>query len=276
MRKTTWTLALLLACASAEVTAQEISCKQFFMNKSEKRICADPALMQLDNQMADVARLALPHQPGFKKDQKAFRDALKQCKGEDSCLTGTYQARIAQLQGVVSSLPPATDDVAANSEPPADEESLPADGTSAPGSVEAPPEAVAVPPQAEAQPLAVPAATAPAEPANADKSPWTTLAILLALAAWAIWAFIRWLHKVFRRCPNCSKWRAGEILRRSHDSHTEYEMKEFVDEHRDRRGMVTGRTHKKRQVAVNVNTTTHHLRCKRCQHEWTNRYSSRS
>jgi uncharacterized protein len=110
MRATTWVLALTLEAVSGTVAAQELRCTQIFMNASEKRICATPTLMRLDQQMGQIARRAEPHQESFDSDQRRFRGALKTCKGEEGCLTVSYQNRIAELQAFVNTLAPPTDD----------------------------------------------------------------------------------------------------------------------------------------------------------------------
>jgi uncharacterized protein len=105
-------LGLLLAFSGVG-QAQELRCNQVFMNASEKRICATPALMELDKQIGEVGRRAALHQDGFKSDQRKFRKALKACDGDEACLTGSYQSRIAELQAFVETLlPPAEDELA--------------------------------------------------------------------------------------------------------------------------------------------------------------------
>lgn len=83
------------------------------MNASAKRICATPELMQLDQQMGVLARRAGPHLASYKSDQKRFREALKSCQGDESCLKSSYATRISELQAVVDALPPPSDEEAA-------------------------------------------------------------------------------------------------------------------------------------------------------------------
>ena len=72
MRKTTWTLALLLACASAEVTAQEISCKQFFM----KTLIVDDTRLARQEMKTLLARHADIELVGEAEDLPAAAEAV--------------------------------------------------------------------------------------------------------------------------------------------------------------------------------------------------------
>ena len=91
-----------------QLHAQEIRCTQIFMNDSERRICGSEALLTFEKQMGELARRVELHQGSYKSDQRDFRSVLKKCKGNEECLTATYQNRITQLQAVVDQLPPPT------------------------------------------------------------------------------------------------------------------------------------------------------------------------
>lgn len=293
---------LLLLTFAPQVYAQELRCTQIFMNASEKRICATPALMELDKQIGELGRRAAMHQDGFKSDQRGFRKALKTCDGDETCLTTSYQNRIAELQAYVGTLPPPTEEelaklaqagekANAKREAQADtreqiaeklsdqdftqrqelaaEEVLIAEGpvpeviASEVASVEAPAaDAVAQPEQA--------AATENTEPG------WGSIAFLGALVLGALAMFKAWLNRVVRRCPGCKKWFAGKVIDQDRESYTDYETKTFEDVHRDRNYVVTGRTTKQRQVKVRVEKTTNYFQCIHCNNQWAWSSTSRS
>jgi uncharacterized protein len=269
------------------------------MNASEKRICATPELMQLDQQMGEIGRRAALNQDNFNSDQRRFRKALKTCKGDEACLTISYQNRIAELQAFVNTLTPPTDDEAAKLAAEADKaqekREAQADTREAiAASVEQADESAALaaadaalptvtmePPQHEVAEQLVDAPgeaveQPSAEVAKDDKAGWGTLAIVLLFIGGVIVAFFDWLFKAVKRCPRCTKWWAGKIYDQDHESHIEHETKEFVDEHRNRNNVLVGTTRVKRQVAVQVSNTTNYLRCQICQHEWVINHSSRS
>lgn len=114
MRKLVARVAMTAVMALAgRVCAQEVSCRHFFMSASAKRICATPGLMQLDQRMGALARRVEPHLASYKSDQKRFREVLKSCQGDATCLESSYAARINELQAVVDALPPLSDEEAA-------------------------------------------------------------------------------------------------------------------------------------------------------------------
>lgn len=280
--------------------AQELRCNQVFMNASEKRICATQALMQLDQQMGELGRRAAMHQDSFKSDQRIFRKALKTCDGDEACLTTSYEARIAELQGFVNTLPPPTDEEAAKLASAADKAQEKRDDQAATreriaekleakdaeqGIADAPEEViesapVEAPQEEQAPPEAVTVDATPAEqaaPAPASGEPgWGGLAliggVILAVLAW----FKSWLNKAVRRCPRCKKWYAGKLIDQDQEAYTDYETRTFTDEHRDRSNVVTGRTTKQRQVKVRVVDTTNYYQCIHCDNKWVLTSQSRS
>ena len=295
----------VLALGFGTAAAQELRCNQVFMNASEKRICATPSLMQLDQQIGELGRRAAMHQDSFKSDQRIFRKALKTCNGDETCLTTSYEARIAQLQGFVSTLPPPTDQEAAKLATAATKaqekrddqaatreritEKLEAKDSEQP-STEAPPQVIGVVPteapqeevaqpeafEVDATPVEQAAPARPAPTAGTGETGWGSLALIggaiLALLAW----FKAWLNKAVRRCPGCKKWFAGKLIDQDQEAYTDYETRTFTEEHRDRSNMVTGRTTKQRQVKVRVVDTTNYFQCLHCDHKWAWTSQSRS
>jgi uncharacterized protein len=303
--------------------AQELSCRQLFMNASEKRICATPELMQLDQQMGELAREVELHQNGFKSDQRQFRRALKTCDGDVPCLGKTYNSRIRELQAVAGTLPPPTTDETIELEKEAVKAEKKRDAQAdararlvqklakkdaavalstsalaqapisevpleALGSANKPDTTVTNSPQTSAPSSEVLDAesvnsTVPVEPPiaqdvaantseqsikSSDDDGWIGR-IVFAVVALMVIAWIRsGLHRLFKVCPKCKKWGAGAVVDRDHSSHTDYEMRTFTDQHRDRRGMPTSSTVKQRQVAVRVTDTVETLKCRVCNHVW--------
>lgn len=293
---------IVMACvmATAGVAhAQELRCTQVFMNPSEKRICASPELMQLDQQMGELGRRVEPHQDSLKSDQKRFRKALKTCDGEEACLTNSYQNRIAELQSMIATLaPPTSEEIAALDIGAAKAEEKRESQTDTreriaheltqkdadaqlthvePEVIEWPaPEPVAIPEAAPEEPLSdrAPPASGPLDDGEISWGVWG----LIALFAIGIIGWIQdWAHKAFRhRCPKCKNWNTGTVFDRDSNSYTDYETKTFDDVHKDSHGMTTGSTSSTRQVAVRVTDTVNHLRCKICSKEWTIASQSRS
>jgi hypothetical protein len=104
--------------------------------------------------------------------------------------------------------------------------------------------------------------------ASGDDDSWILPAVL-GVAALMVIAWIRsGLHRLFRVCPRCKKWRAGIVVDRNQSSYTDYEMRTLTDEHRNSHGVRTGSTVKQRQVAVRVTNTTDTLECRVCEHVW--------
>lgn len=67
----------------------------------EKAICGDPALSELDSQLAQAYKGALAttsNKDGLKAEQKAWLAQRNQCQ-TPTCLTGAYQTRLNTLQG---------------------------------------------------------------------------------------------------------------------------------------------------------------------------------
>lgn len=291
---------LFLIVASAACNAQELRCTQLFMNASEKRICATPALMDLDQQMGALGRRAAPHQDGFGSDQRRFRKALKTCNGDEACLTRSYQIRISELQAFVDGLQPPSEEEAArlaradakaeakrNAQAPAREKIAGqfAEDAMAEAPLEAPP-AEAVVNEPGVVPMQSTPADAPAEPASVEPAPpaatdagetgWGGLALMGALMIGAIAWFKSWLNRAVRRCPGCKKWFAGKVIGSEREAYTDYQTKTFEDVHKDRNYVVTGRTTKQRQVKVRVVETTDYLQCLHCDCKWSLTSTSRS
>lgn len=292
-------LALLaLVAISGSVAAQELRCTQIFMNASEKRVCATPALMQLDQEMGQVARRAELHQDSYNSDQRAFRRALKTCKGDEACLTVSYQNRIAELQSFINALDRPTDEEAKKLAAEADQaqakrddqadtrEAIAAKVAQADAAAEAAapvaqPEVMQEAPQAALaeEPVASPAVE-PEPPKENEQANtligWAVIIFVVLVVIGITYSFVQWVFRVVKRCPRCTKWWAGEVYDKDHESHVEHETKVFVDEHRNRNNVVVGTTRRERQVAVNVSNTTHFLRCQTCRHEWAANYQTRT
>ena len=304
MKMHRWIVAFAMALAWSGVQAQELRCTQIFMNASEKRICATPSLMQLDQQIGELGRRVQPYQDTFKSDQRRFRKALKTCNGDEACLTSSYQVRISELQAVVNTLAPPTDAEAdrlaaeareaqerrhaqeATRDRIADKLQA-ADAASQPvqdAPVVQPPapdfQSTQEPAVEVGQPVVDPnqqvATEQPSEGSGSDGPSWIWIAVIGLAVLGAIVAFFDWLYKAVRRCPKCTKWWAGEIFDQDREAYTDYETKTFTDTHWDKNFNKTGSTTRKRQVTVRVSNTTNYLRCKLCKHEWTISHSRRS
>jgi uncharacterized protein len=266
---------------------------------TEKRICATPALMQLDQQMGQVVRRAALHQDSYNSDQRAFRKALKTCKGDEACLTVSYQNRIAELQAFVNTLTAPTDDEANKLAAEADKAQAKrddqadtreeiaakvsqADAAAAEAAARvAQPDVIRELPQTTVAEEPVAAAVVnPAQPKDMaqrnDVVGWAVIIFVLLAVIGIVYSFVQWVFRADKRCPRCTTWWAGQVYDKAHESHIEHETKEFVDEHRNRNNVVVGTTRSQRQVAVNVSNTTHFLRCQTCQHEWAVNYQSRT
>lgn len=285
---------IVMACGFAIVglaQAQELRCTQVFMNASEKRICASPELMQLDQQMGELGRRVEPHQDSPKSDQRRFRKALKTCAGDASCLATSYGNRITELQTYIETLaPPTAEEITSLDEGAARAEQkrlMQGDtraritqelaGKDAEATVEpveneviewSEPDQVAHQEEVPVGPV-VERVPASSELESRGEASWGTWA-LIAIFAFGLIAWIRaWAHKAFKRCPKCKNWNAGTVIDSDSDSYTDYETKTFNDVHKDRQGVRTGSTSKTRQVAVRVTNTLDYLRCKICNEKWT-------
>jgi len=302
MKLRSWMLAAVYLAASGAIHAQELRCTQIFMNASEKRICATPELMQLDEQIGELGRRVMPYQDTFKADQRRFRKALKTCNGDEACLTSSYQVRISELQAFVNTLPAPTDAEATGLAAQAQEaeqkrnaqeqtreriaDKLEATDAAAQPVEDTPmeqPEGIQAPvdpmPIGEVgQPVAEPAEqVVEAQPeGTSDRPSWWVIGLIVLMVIGAIGMFVDWLFKAVRRCPKCTKWWAGEIFDQDREAYTDYETKTFTDTHWDKNFNRTGSTTRKRQVAVRVSNTTNYLRCRLCKHEWTIHHSRRS
>ena len=290
--------------------AQELRCTQIFMNASEKRICATPALMKLDEQIGELGRRAALHQDSFKSDQRKFRKALKTCKGDETCLTSSYKFRIAELQGFVDSLPPPTVEESAKLNRTAEKAQAKRDAQAdtreeiaqqihakdlEQAATEMPNMAIETP--APIEEPSTPISDSPAEPivqeapvdiaatqaeqsalatVNADGIDWTTTGILGAVILAVLVWFKSWLNKAVRRCPGCKRWFAGKVVDQDRESYTDYETKTFIDEHRNRSNNVVGSTSREQQVSVRVVETTDYLQCNHCNCKWALSSTSRS
>jgi uncharacterized protein len=295
---------LLLVGASSICAAQELRCTQVFMNASEKRICATPALMDLDEQIGELGRRAAMHQDSYKSDQRTFRKALKTCDGEETCLATSYQNRIRELQAYVASLPPPTEGEAAKlakagaraqekrdaqaetrgeiAEHLAESETA-EQAEALPVAEDAPAEVSMVQPVEVASVAQEPAAAeaeggtaAPATDKSSGEAGWGGIALLFALITGALVWFKSWLNRAVRRCPRCKKWFAGKVIDSEQDAYTDYQTKTFEDVHKDRNYNVTGRTTKQRQVKIRVGETTNYFQCLHCDCKWALTSTSRS
>jgi uncharacterized protein len=282
-----------------ELQAQELRCTQIFMNASEKRICGTPSLMQLDQQLGEVGRRAAMHQDSFKSDQRAFRKALKACKGDEACLTVSYKNRIAELQSFVDTLaPPDAQEVAKldqAAEKTQEKRDAQADTRAEIAeNLEAKDEAVVVASEVldtyetpvvdalqeelvQPEPIAAAAPVEQSVPAaKSEEMGWGGFALISALILGALAIFKAWLNEAVRRCPGCKKWYAGKLIDQDREAYTDYATKTFVDEHRNRMNELTGRTTKQRQVKVRVVETTNYFQCIHCNCNWALTSKSRS
>lgn len=313
MKKFSLVASLLLIVAGGTCSAQELRCTQMFMNDSEDRICATPALMALDRQMGELGRRVAQRQDSFKSDQRRFRRALKTCVGDEACLTRSYQYRIRELEVYVDSLPPLTEEEMAKvasagakaqekREAQADTreriaerlaadqaaehavlpvmEEAPAESLMVPPLEEAPAEFLVAPPVEEVSAAPEPVAVAQVAPSATDASNgdpgWGSIALMGTLLIGVLAWFKSWLNRVVRRCPGCKKWFAGKVVDSERDSYTDYRTKTFEDVHKDRNYAVTGRTTRQRQVKVRVVDTTDYYRCMHCDCNWALTSTSRS
>lgn len=257
-----WIAAATLWVAAGLAQAQEIRCKQVFMNPSEKAICASAELLAIDAQMAQAYRDAKPYLDGLRKDQRAFKRERKACRGDAACLLRVYEAQIAELRSAV----PVAKDQAAD---PVSE------GTPSPGMEDPSPRVVADVTAEDLPRSSAPAAvTAPATPSGSvpaaptsDGSAWGMLAVIVIVVIWVIASFVSWLFKAVDRCPKCTRWWAGQEIDRDEQVGTAYETVERVDKHRSH-GKIIKEVTRQEQVAYNVVRAAVRLECKHCRHQW--------
>lgn len=256
--------ALIVLLFAGAAQAQEISCKQVFMNPSEKAICDSPELLAIDAQMAQAYRDAKPHLDGIRKDQRAFKRERKACKGDMSCLLAVYEAQIAELRSAVPPSEPVMSEAdEALVPPPAEESAMP--GVVSEVARMEPEEAPAPAAGATLEPL--PESSAPTGNASDGSTSWWVSAVVVVGALLAVGAFISWLWEMVRRCPSCGKWWADEIDR-AEQVGTDYKTVKRVDKHRDRKGMVMKTVERQEQVAYKVVNAAVQLQCGRCNHQW--------
>jgi uncharacterized protein len=287
--------------------AQEISCKQLFMNKSERAICGSEELIQQDLKVGTLSRRAEFVDSNYGHDNKAFRSALKDCKGELNCLSSVYSGRIAYLQHSIDGGRTLTDeeasrvqesdgeatarfaaqaDARAKYAPEANERASRAN-TAAPSDSDEP--ALAGSKQdteqavTEADPstsvLEPPAAQETPATASPSTSPTPTkqrtdLITLLLNLPWWVWAgtvvtIFLVAHTPKPKCPRCGK-RGGvkEIGRHHKGSSTAYRDVTVQDEHRDRSGQLMKTVSRTEQRAYETNHYIVDYRCANCRHEW--------
>lgn len=94
-------------------SAQEMSCKQLFMNKSERAICGSVVLIQQDAKVGVLSRRAKIVDPDYAKGDRNFRSFLKKCEGDLGCLESAYSDRISYLQATIDSGRTLTEDESA-------------------------------------------------------------------------------------------------------------------------------------------------------------------
>ena len=307
-----WIVGVIMLLGLADFAhAQELRCNQVFMNPSEKRICATPALMDLDVQIGELGRRAAMHQSTFKSEQRKFRKALKACDGNEECLTGSYQLRIAELQAYVDTLPAPTESEEAKLVKAGEKAGKKRDSQEAtrakiavklneqdtneqdtnehayelsadeqrqisdePIPTEDAPEELD-----ELQVVPTVELTQPTQPATVSGTGevgWGGIALMGVIVLVVLGWLKSWLERAVRRCPSCKKWFAGKVIDSDREAYTDYETKTFEDVHRDRNQHVTGRTTKKRQVKVRVVESTYHYQCLHCDNKWAWTSTSRS
>lgn len=96
---TRWGAALLLLLPSLAMAAG-FDCASA-KSATERRICADPALIRLDREMGDAYRHVLktaPEAGAWKTDQRAWLVQRDGCKGDDGCLRSIYAERLTVLR----------------------------------------------------------------------------------------------------------------------------------------------------------------------------------
>lgn len=92
-------LALLLLGTFASASAASFDCK-LARTAVEKRICADPELSRLDDQLGSAYRAALrttPHPADLKSEQAQWLKATRNPCPDVACTRTAYQARLAAL-----------------------------------------------------------------------------------------------------------------------------------------------------------------------------------
>ena len=102
--------AIILLLLPITGISQEISCRQLFMNKSEKAICGSTELIQQDARVGTLSRRAQFLDTNYPNDNRTFRSSLKDCKGDLSCLADIYARRIDYLQNTIDNNRPLTND----------------------------------------------------------------------------------------------------------------------------------------------------------------------
>ncbi len=102
-------------------------------------------------------------------------------------------------------------------------------------------------------------------------------AILFGVILFFYWPFIILKNGWKKRCPNCKKLFARQIVDQDYvGSDTEYETVTKQDKITNTRGETRGYINREEQVAVNYDTYRNYCKCKKCGYEWTYRISVRS
>lgn len=269
----------------------------------EQRICANPALGYLDEELAKAYKAAAGLSPSeVRSAQRAWLRFRNNCT-DDSCLKMRYEQRLAEF-GIIGKTPnpssatpplptpteiaaplPTTTEVAVDTGSPASTNS-----TEAPASVSAgapqPDEQVgsaSVEPQAPPAPAMPTAAISdstvqpslnqrPAPP-NLEK-PVSLKDFLydnvLFIGGGIIALLLLTVYGYNRKCPKCEKWFAAEELKSDLlDQRTKFKTVTREDKHLDRNGQKVGSVQRKEQIQVEVSTWRDHFKCTKCQHEWT-------
>lgn len=280
---------LVLIAIGATAQAASFNCAAA-REPSEVRVCANPVLGALDEQLAKVYRDAAERTPDIKARQRAWLKSRNTC-ADDVCIQTHYEQRIqelspAQVQPQEATAPgsPGIQDSASLAALPA----VPASVAPIPSAqTEARPEPAATQ-QAGALASEAPPAIPSLAPVEAvtntsfgSESPEVTggLAltiigeirenyayILLALAAATAGA----VYGYSKRCPKCEKWfSADEVDNELLSSKTGFKTVTRQDQHRDSQGKTIKTVERKEQVQVEVSTWKDFYKCKSCGHEWT-------
>jgi uncharacterized protein len=96
----TFTFALIFV--SGISTAQVIACLKA-SSDAEKTICANPALLQLDQTLSTLFNqvIQLPEHARYRLSQKVWLTKRDQCASDVACMTTSYQEQIVFLEGLL-------------------------------------------------------------------------------------------------------------------------------------------------------------------------------
>lgn len=300
---------LPLSCKS-----QELSCKQIFMNKSEKAICGSTDLIQLDMKVGTLSRRAKFVDPNYSKDHRLFRSSLKKCNGDLSCITNLYSTRIDYLQGIIdgsrtltdaeiekieqqdqkaaerfASQESARERYASDSNKQLTQDKNTPQETSTTlnetpqiyqdNAQQSTDDVLGSPTEAPITPQDQgPTNPAPSSTIGNQSGSLKTILGIWNLLPWWTWAggaIVFLAYFSRKKCPRCGKRGTSTEVSRDHEgTSTEYRDVVVEDKHRDRHGQLIKTVARTEQRAVKVDHYTVHYRCKNCRHKWSESVST--